>query len=129
MNDKEIKEALALTAGDRYEYFIQCCAQYDEVWGLVVGEDGWLIFNDVDGDEIFPVWPTAEHANACCFDEHKQQQALPKAIKLRSFIDNCIPDMHREDILFGVFYDQDGEGLSVEAEMLKGSFEEELRPF
>lgn len=127
MNQKQLQEALALSAADRYDYFVQCCAQYDQVWGLAVANDGWIIFNDAEGDEIFPVWPTEAHAKTCCFKEHKAQKAVPKAIKLSSFIERCIPDMHEEDILFGVFYDENGEGLSIEAELLHEAFIEELR--
>ena len=127
MNEKQLKEALVLTPADRYDYFVQCCAQYEQVWGIAIDGSDWLIFNDADGDEIFPVWPTEQHAQMCCFEEHQAQNAVPKAITLASFIERCIPDMYEEDILFGVFYDQNGEGLSIEVDMLHEAFVKELR--
>ena len=84
---------MSLSTEDRYTYFIRHCADFEQVWGLVVGEDNWVIFKDNEGDKIFPLWPHIELAELYCFEKHKKLGAKPQAINLEAFIQKCIPDM------------------------------------
>jgi hypothetical protein len=55
MHENKILNLLSLSTEDRYTYFIRHCADFEQVWGLVVGEDNWVIFKDNEGDKIFPL--------------------------------------------------------------------------
>ncbi len=77
MNRKQIDNLLKMPSEERCSYFIRYCADFEEVWGLVVGEDNWVIFNDKEGDEIFPLWPHRDLAEECCFSEHRELGAEP----------------------------------------------------
>ena len=127
LHERQIENLLKQSPGQRYEYFIRYCADFEQVWGLVVGEDNWVIFKDNNGDEIFPLWPHPDLARACCFVEHKQMGAHPQPMGLKSFIQNCIPDMVTGGVLFGIFYNDSREGLVVGGESLKAALEEEVR--
>ncbi|QNU64549.1 DUF2750 domain-containing protein [Vreelandella titanicae] len=126
MHRKQIENLLQQTPEQRHDYFIRYCSDFEQVWGLVVGDDNWVIFKDADGDEIFPLWPHHDLAEACCFDEHKKMGAKPQPIGLESFIRNCIPDMVSDGVYFGIFYDNFRTGLAVEGETLKAELEEEV---
>ena len=126
MHKKQIDNLLEQSPEERYEYFVRYCADFEQVWGLVLGNDTWVIFKGVDGDEIFPVWPHVDLAEVCCFEEHKEMGAKPQAISLNSFIKNCVPDMVSDGVYFGVFYDNKREGLAVEGGVLKAALEEEV---
>ncbi|TQV73372.1 DUF2750 domain-containing protein [Denitrobaculum tricleocarpae] len=126
MNEKQIENLLNQSAQERYEYFVRYCADFQEVWGLTVGEDGWVIFKDSDGDEVFPLWPHKDLAEVCCFGEHRSMGAKPQSIPLDSFLQNCVPDMISEKIYFGVFYNKSREGLAVDGYSLKEALEAEV---
>jgi hypothetical protein len=126
MHEKQIDNLLKQSPEERYNYFVRYCADFELVWGLVVGDNNWVIFKDAEGDEIFPVWSHADLAEVCCFKEHKEMGAKPQAISLDSFIKNCIPDMVSDGVYFGVFYDNEREGLVVEGGVLKAALEEEV---
>ena len=126
MHERQIENLLKQSPEQRYEYFVRYSADFEQVWGLVVGEDKWVIFKDADGDEIFPLWSHPDLAAACCFEEHKQMGARPQAIALESFIQNCIPDMVSGEVRFGIFYDKSREGLVIEGETLKAALEDEV---
>ncbi|MCL1126078.1 DUF2750 domain-containing protein [Shewanella surugensis] len=126
MHEKQIENLLKQSPEQRFEYFIRYCADFEQVWGLVVGEDNWVIFKDSEGGEIFPLWPHPDLADVCCFEEHKHLGAKPQPIGLESFIQNCIPDMVAGKVDFGIFYDASRQGLIIGGDALKVAFEEEV---
>ena len=67
MHEKQIVNLLKQSVEQRYEYFIRYCSDFEQVWGLVVEEDNWVIFKDNDGNEIFPLWPHHDLAEKCVF--------------------------------------------------------------
>jgi hypothetical protein len=119
MHEKQMENLLRQPPEQRYEYFVRFCADFEQVWGLV-------IFKDAERDEIFPLWSHPDLAEACCFEEHKQMGAKPQSIGLESFIQNCIPDMVSDGVRFGIFYDKSREGLAIEGGALKAAIEEEI---
>ena len=127
MHEKQILNLLSKPAVERYEYFIRYCADFERVWGLVVGDDNWVIFKDNEGENIFPIWPHPDLAITCCFEEHRKLGAKPQSIALDSFIKNCIPDMVSDGVVFGVFYDEKREGVVVGGDDLKSELEREVR--
>lgn len=126
MHKKQIDNLSSLSPQERYKYFVRYCADFENVWGLTIGDDNWVIFKDEEGEEIFPLWPHADLAEACCFEEHKTMGAKPQSISLDSFIQNCIPDMISDKVFFGIFYNRDREGLAVDGNTLKEALENEI---
>ena len=85
-----------------------------------------MIFKNREGPEILPLWPHADLAEACCFDEHKAMGAKPQSISLDSFTQNCIPDMVAQKIYFGIFYGNDRKAMIVSGDVLKKDLEAEI---
>ena len=107
-------------------FFVRYCADFEEVWGLVIGENNWVTFIDSEKDQIFPIWPHHDLAEYCRFIEHKKMDAKPQSIKLKAFLEKCIPDMKDKNIYFGVFYDENKKGLAILAEKLKKLLENQI---
>lgn len=127
MHEKQISNLLALPVKERYDFFIRYCADFEEVWGLAVNEDKWVIFKDSEGDEIFPLWPHKNLAEVCCFKEHEQMGAIPQSIPMKEFLDDCLSDMALQHVLIGVFFDKNRKGVAVVPEELKQALQEEIR--
>ncbi|MCW8876713.1 MAG: DUF2750 domain-containing protein [Kangiellaceae bacterium] len=125
MHPKKIINLIALSPEERFDYFIRTCADSEKVWGLVVGEDNWVIFKDNKGDEIFPLWPHKELAQECCFSEHVEMNAQPQMISFEVFVNECISDMEEHGVLFGIFYDKSREGYTCEPSKLKAQLIQE----
>ncbi len=125
MHIKQIENLLKLSNKERVEYFIRYCSDFEEVWGLSVGQD-WIIFKDSEGDEIFPVWPHKDLAEFCAFDEHKEMGAKPRSISIYSFIKDYIGDPRLNNIYFGIFYNKEREAMVLEGDTLKNELELEL---
>ena len=64
VNDEEFESVLALPANRRYEYFVKRAASHGELWGLR-GGGGWVVAEDDEGTQHFPVWPHQRFAEAC----------------------------------------------------------------
>ena len=126
MHEKQIESLIKQSPEERRDYLIRYCADFEQVWGLVVGDDNWVIFKDAEGDEVFPIWPHPDLAEACCFEEHGEMGAKPQSIELDAFIRKCIPDMVSNKVYFGVFYDNARKGLIVDGNELKAALEEEV---
>lgn len=126
MHEKQVENLLKLSPEERLEYFVRYCADFEQVWGLVVEEEDWILFKDQQGKEIFPIWPHESLAQFCCFQEFKQLNAKPQKMTLSSFLEKCIPDMITSNVLFGVFYDTNRIGLTVDGDYLKLVIEEEI---
>ena len=123
---KQIENLLSYSPEQRFDFFIRYCTDFEQVWGLAVGEDNWVIFKDGEGDEVFPVWPHPDLAEKCCFEEHKEMGATPQSIGLKSFIENCIPDMVSNKVVFGIFFDLEKQAMVVGGDELKVALKNEL---
>ena len=126
MHLKQIENLLKLSSEDRVEYFVRYCADFEEIWGLTVDDNNWIIFKDAEGDEIFPLWPHKDLADFCAFDEHKEMGAKPSSISIYSFIEEFIGDPSLKDVYFGIFYNKNREALVLKGETLKEELEAEL---
>jgi hypothetical protein len=125
MHPKKRDNLLKLTDDERVDFFIRYCADFEEVWGLVVGKDNWVTFMDYENQKIFPIWPHHDLAEYCCFEEHKQMKAKPQSIKLENFLKKCVPDMLEQNISFGVFFNLNREAKLLNPSFLKEKLEEE----
>ena len=126
MHEKHIENLLNMSAQERVDYFVRRCAEVGVVWGLVVGEDNWVIFKGPDGEEVFPLWPHEALAERCMFEEHRKMGAAPQAIAMASFLNRCIPDMAEQNVAFGVFFDLGQQALTLPADTLKGLLQSEI---
>ena len=129
MHPKQIENLLNLNPEQRVEFFIRYCADFEKVWGLSVGEDNWVIFKDIDGDEIFPVWPHESLAEKCAFQEHREMGAKPQSMSVYSFVEDCLTSPDLEGVYFGVFYDDKREAVVLKRDSLKSALEEELSEY
>ncbi|SHJ67633.1 DUF2750 domain-containing protein [Aquimarina spongiae] len=129
MHPKQIENLLKLSNEERVEYFVRYCADFEEVWGLAVDDNDWIIFEDLEGDKIFPLWPHKDLADFCAFEEHKEMGAKPRSISVYTFIKEFMDDPGLEDVYFGIFYNKDREALVLKGETLKQELEEELEEF
>ena len=126
MHGKQIENLLQLSDQERVEYFVRECAAFEEVWGLTVGPDNWIIVKDEDGDEVFLVWPHHDLAEVCCYEEHKALGAKPQSMSLNAFLEGCIPDMVDRGVYFGVFFSAERRGLAIPGASLKEALESEV---
>ncbi len=117
MNFKKSINLIKLSPSERYDYFIREVVQNLEIW-LLETDDGYVFFKDNTKDNILPIWPSEELAVLCTFEEFKIIKARPVSINYDSFINNCIPDMITENIIFGVFYDNNRVALAVDGHKL-----------
>lgn len=125
MHTKQIENLLNLNEEERVSYFIRYCSDWEEIWGLSVGDD-WIIFKDEDGDEIFPLWPHKELAELCAFSEHKEMGAKPKSISIYTFLDEFLQDEELKDVYYGIFYNKQRQALVLSSNTLKEELEAEL---
>lgn len=124
MHQKQIENLTKLSDKDRLDYFIRYVSDFEEIWGLSVGQDNWIIFKDKEDDEIFPIWSHKDLAMQCMFDEHKKMGAKPQSMSIYTFIEQCIPDLN--DVKFGIFYNQKRTAYVLDGKTLKTELLEEL---
>lgn len=129
MHPKQIENLFKLTNQERVDYFMRYCADWEEVWGLAINDDDWIVFKDGDEDEIFPLWPHQDLAEYCAFEEHKEMGAEPRSISIYSFIDDFINDPDLKDVYYGIFYNKEREALVLKGEALKNGLEAELEEY
>jgi hypothetical protein len=98
-SNKEIESVSALSSDKRYTYFIKKVADWEECWGLY--EDGWTLLGDEEGNIIFPLWPSAEYAQACA--TKNWTTCKPKSICLDELIDNILPELMKENKSIAAF--------------------------
>jgi Protein of unknown function (DUF2750) len=76
VNDAEFESVLALAGRVRYEYFVKRAASHGQLWGLR-GDGGWVVAEDNDGNQHFPVWPHQRFAEACATGPWRGEEPVP----------------------------------------------------
>lgn len=118
MHRKRIDNLIKLSANDRYEYFIRTAAEKEKIWCIVV-DDKFVTTIDFDeDDEVFFVWPHEEVAQICCRQEYMEANARIVPLQLDFFLKSVVPEMSSKGILFGIFFNSIGEGLTTTGESL-----------
>jgi hypothetical protein len=126
VNDEEFRSVLALPAERRYEYFVKRAASHGALWGLR-GSGGWVIAEDDEGNQHFPVWPHSRFAEACA--ENPWAGETPAAIDVDEWVEAWLPNLERDAMRVAVFQTPDDQGVGVGPERLKRDLEEELSQF
>lgn len=118
----QIEAINAMSAEQRYDYFINQCVELKQVWGLS-SDTGWVILPD-EGEEHFPVWSHAELAAQWAAGEFADCQ--PKAVALAEWIEKWLPGMEEDGLLAAVSPNQEGDAIVVAAEELLEDIQEAL---
>ena len=104
-------DLFALSADERYAYFIREAVARDGVWTLQ-GPGGFVAFRDEDGRDCFPFWPDPESAAAVANDDW--DDCRPESLALEVFMERWLKGMARDERLVSVFPAADGTGIVVE---------------
>lgn len=120
--DGEREMVLALSARERYGYFIQLAVDSGEIWGLK-NDDGWVLAGDEERDAL-PLWPHPDFAAACAVGDWAK--AVPQPITLDELLADLIPILEEDGISVAAFPAPDGDSAVVEAKDLRGDIESEI---
>ena len=126
VNEAEFTSVVDLAGPRRYEYFVKRAASHGRLWGLR-GEGGWVIAEDDEGDQHFPVWPHQRFAQALATG--RWSDAAPMAIDIDAWVDEWLSDLARDGIRVAVFQTPSDEGVGVSPQRLKRDLETELEQF
>jgi hypothetical protein len=126
VNDQEMAGVLALPGNRRYEYFVKRAAGHGELWALR-GEDGWVVAEDDQRLQHFPVWPHPRYAQLCADDAWRD--GTPVSIDVDEWVENWLPDLGRDGMRIAVFQTPNDEGVSVSPKRLKRDLADELSLF
>jgi hypothetical protein len=126
VNDAEFESVLALAGRVRYEYFVKRAASYGQLWGLR-GDGGWVVAEDNDGNQHFPVWPHQRFAEACATGPWRGEEPVP--LDVDEWVAEWLPDLEEDGMRVAVFQTPDDEGVGVAPSRLKRDLEAELAQF
>lgn len=103
------------------ERFAQTVLESALIWGLK-GEDGWAVCASIEFEDtdVMPFFSSQQAAQALCHDEW--QDYTPHSIKLEEFIDDWLPGMHEDDVMLGLDWNTEMEGLEAEPADLAAAF-------
>jgi Protein of unknown function (DUF2750) len=119
LEEGERELVLALSARERYVYFIQLAVDTEEVWGLR-NPDGWVLAVDAlpEGErDAFPIWPHSDFAAACAVADWEGAQPAP--IGLAEMLEDLLPILEEDGLALAVFPAMDGDSAIVEPEHLR----------
>jgi len=113
-NEREIDAVLKMNSTDRYGYFIEKVADWEEIWGLR-SQAGWTVMGDT-GNQAMPIWPNKQFASLCATAEWTGYE--PSEIRIDDWLEKWIPGLTKDDRQILVFPSNDGEGVLVDPQRL-----------
>lgn len=126
IHPKELHSVLELSGPERYGYFIQKVAGFEEAWGLQSGE-GWVLVGfDGAGGDAFCIWPHAEYARACAIEGWSD--CTPELIPLQELLEELLPALLHDTLRVAVFPTPTGQAIVVDPRDLQTHLEAELTP-
>ncbi|MEP3892232.1 MAG: DUF2750 domain-containing protein [Hellea sp.] len=128
MHPEKLKNFANMPPRDRAEYFIRRASDFEEIWGISVGDDNWII-ESIYESKIFYVWPEREFAEEFMPENHRQASAKPQCIDLYDFINHYIPKLSDQDVMVSVFYGADDKSWVYLPADIKEVLEEELKQY
>ena len=126
VNDAEFTSVLGLPAPRRYEYFVKRAASHGQLWGLR-GDWGWVIAEDDERNQHFPVWPHQRFAQAVATEQWSD--GVPDAIDIDEWVEGWLPDLDRDGLRVAVFQTPDDQGVTVSPQRLKSDLDAALEQF
>lgn len=125
VSEAEIAAVLKLDGPARLARFVKVVADSEQAWGL--WDDGWALFEDDDGKQVFPVWPSQAYANLC--REPDWTNYSPAPIDVHDLVDELLPMLGEQGILVGVFPTPSGQGVTPDPGHLESMIREELSQY
>jgi hypothetical protein len=126
VDDAEFTSVLELPGPRRYEYFVKRAASHGRLWGLR-GGGRWVIAEDGEGNQHFPVWPHQRFAQELATGQWGD--AAPIAIDVDEWVEEWLPDLEGDGIRIAVFQTPDDRGVGVSPQRLKRDLVKELEQF
>ncbi|WP_350307541.1 DUF2750 domain-containing protein [Photorhabdus viridis] len=99
LSDKEIEVMSKKGHKDRYVYFIKRVVDNEAAW--ILDDEGFALTSDDIGNDILPLWPAREYAEACANGDWDGYN--PKKIDLEYILDELLPDLSKDQIKLGIF--------------------------
>lgn len=125
ISPKQIQSVLALPGPQRYEHFIKIVADWEEVWGLY--QNGWALAGTGDGVTVFPLWPAKEYAVLCA--NRRWADYEPKSFSLDGLINELLPKLKRDQMLPGIFYTPEDQGVTPEVDQFIADLQGEIAKY
>ena len=123
VTQKEMENVWRLDGDARFRRFVKGIAAAQAAWGL--WEDGWALLADDDGNQVFPLWPDREYADACRIDGW--QSYITKEVLLDDLLDDLLPRLHEQKIRIAVFPTPGGkDSPTIDGPSLAVAVREEL---
>ena len=96
-----------------YQQFIDEVRTSGQLWGLQFGEE-WVVCdsNEYAETDVLPLWSSEAAAKAHCIDEWDDYS--PVAIDLESFFEEWVNDLSEDEVLIGINWDQELDGVEIE---------------
>ena len=126
VNDAEFESVLALPGQVRYGYFVKRTASHGQLWGLR-GDGGWVVAEDEEGNQHFPVWPHQRFAAACATGPWSGEKPVP--LDVDEWVAGWLPDLEEDGMRVAVFQTPDDQGVGVAPSRLKRDLDAELAQF
>ncbi len=122
IGDEELRAVRAMSAPQRYGYFVQLTADWEEAWGLR-SPDGWVLSSSA-GRDAFPIWPHPLFAEACAHGDW--EGAAPESIPLDELLEDLLPLLEEDRIQLAVFPTPEGEGVLISPAELRRDLQAEF---
>jgi len=120
IDEEEVRQTLALPAGERAAAFFQLAADWEEAWGLK-DSAGWIVSRD---SESLPLWPHSAFAEACA--RGAWEDAAPAAISIDELLEGLLPLLEEDGLRVAVFPAPDDAGTVLSLRELRERLEQEL---
>lgn len=111
IGEEELGTVRAMSARERYGYFLQLAVDWEEAWGLR-SPDGWVLssgLSDGETNDAFPLWPHPLFAGACAHGDW--EGAAPESIPLDELLEDLLPLLEEDGIQLAVFPTPEGDGF------------------
>lgn len=126
IGEDELQAVRAMSARERYDYFIQVVVDWEEAWGLR-SPDGWVLSSSLLGGETqdaFPIWPHPLFAEACAHGDW--EGAAPESIPLDELLEDLLPLLEEDRVQLAVFPTPEGDGVLTSPEELRRGLQAEF---
>jgi len=108
----------------RYAYFLDKAAEWQEVWTLS-SEEGFVTLGDGAGNVCVPVWPHRDFAAALAVGEWSHCKA--ESVNIVEFMEKWAQGMARAGYLFAVFPTINNTGVVAEPDRLRCDLLDEIK--
>lgn len=100
LSKMQIEHLIRTDGRRRYEFSVKKIVDWECAWGLS-NSAGWMMTEDDDGNEIFPLWPAKVFAELCNVDAELKFEA--KAIELDGLMEELLQNLMEKEILVALF--------------------------